>query len=261
MPSPPLGWLHGMLGHVVVPLGIALGVACLLLLARHYALGWLQRLAGRTWSTHLEVLLGSLRTATLLWCLAIGLAAGLDAAPVPRRLAAWGTSLMVALIVLSITILAANSATMSLREIGARRGVAAAVTGLGTTLSKVLIFVLGGLVVLETSGIAITPLVAAMGVGGIAVALAMQDILSNLFAGIYLVAERPVRVGDFVKLETGQEGYITDIGWRTTRIRMPPDRTVIVPNGKLAQGVLTVRDPAEEPPPSLVALGRGQERA
>jgi small-conductance mechanosensitive channel len=70
-------------------------------------------------------------------------------------------------------------------------------------------------------------------------ALALQDTLSNLFAGIHILAEHTIRVGDYIKLETGQEGYVEDISWRTTRIRMLPNNMVIVPNSKLSQSVVT----------------------
>jgi small-conductance mechanosensitive channel len=72
-----------------------------------------------------------------------------------------------------------------------------------------------------------------------AVALALQETLSNFFAGIHLLIEQPIRVGDFIKLESGQEGYVADIGWRTTRIRMLPNNMVILPNSKLTQSIVT----------------------
>jgi len=71
------------------------------------------------------------------------------------------------------------------------------------------------------------------------VVLALQDTLSNLFAGVHILMEKPLRVGDYVKLESGQEGYVTDVGWRTTRIRMLPNNMIIVPNAKLAQSIVT----------------------
>jgi small-conductance mechanosensitive channel len=104
---------------------------------------------------------------------------------------------------------------------------------------KVAIWVIGALVLLGGLGISITPVLTALGVGGLAVALALQDTLSNFFAGLHLLIEQPIRVGDFVKLESGQEGYVADIGWRTTRIRMLPNNMVILPNSKLTQSILT----------------------
>lgn len=211
MPSPMLPWAQHTLGSLAVPVGVALVVVVVLLLLRDYLFRWLDRLAGR--GTGLpELLLPSLRTATPLWCVAIGLAAGLEAAPGPRRLLAWRTSVIATLIILSVTLVLANVAGRYLQYIADRKQIGVAIPGLGTALTKSLIFILGGLMMLSTFGIAVAPLVAALGVGGIAAALALRDILSNLFAGIYILAERPVRIGDFVRLETGQEGYVADIG-------------------------------------------------
>jgi small-conductance mechanosensitive channel len=75
-------------------------------------------------------------------------------------------------------------------------------------------------------------------VGGLAVALALQDTLSNLFAGIHIIIEKTIKVGDYIKLESGQEGLVDDISWRTTRINMRPNNMVIIPNAKLARNIV-----------------------
>lgn len=232
-------WFRDVVLHLATPAGTALGVAILLLLLRHFLFQWIGRLTARTATRLDELLLESLRTPTILWCLALGLMAGLEVAPLPRRLAAWGSSTVAALVILSVTIVVANGLTRGLQRFGQRAQIETAVTGLGTTLTKVLVFTLGGLLILGSLGISVTPLLAALGVGGLAVGLALQDTLGNLFAGVHILVEKPVRVGDYIKLETGQEGYVTDVGWRTTRIRMLPNNMVIVPNGKLAQSILT----------------------
>jgi len=78
-----------------------------------------------------------------------------------------------------------------------------------------------------------------LGVGGIAVALALQHTLSNLFAGMQLTLAGNIRVGDMIKLETGEEGVVDDIHWRVTRIRTLPNNFVLIPNSRLAQSVVT----------------------
>jgi small-conductance mechanosensitive channel len=79
-------------------------------------------------------------------------------------------------------------------------------------------------------------------VGGLAVALGLQDTLSNLFAGIHVLLSEPIRVGDYVRLESGEEGFVTDIQWRYTRLRLLANNVVIVPNSKLAQSIITNYD-------------------
>jgi small-conductance mechanosensitive channel len=102
-----------------------------------------------------------------------------------------------------------------------------------------LIIGLGALVFLDSLGIPITPLLASLGIGTLAVALALQDTLANLFAGIYMIAEKPVEAGHFIRLEGGEQGYVTKVGWRSTHLRMLTDTVVVVPNAKLAGSVIT----------------------
>ena len=103
---------------------------------------------------------------------------------------------------------------------------------------RVVILAVGALVVLHDLGISIAPMITALGVGGLAVALALQDTLSNLFAGLQLIASRQVNVGDYAKLDSGEEGYLTDITWRNTTIRALPNHMIVVPNAKLAAAIV-----------------------
>lgn len=94
------------------------------------------------------------------------------------------------------------------------------------------------LIFLDTVGVSITPLIASLGVGSVAIAFALQETLSNLFSGLYLMADNPIRVGDFVKIESGEEGYVTSIGWRTSHIQTLPNNLVIVPNSRLSSHII-----------------------
>jgi small-conductance mechanosensitive channel len=143
------------------------------------------------------------------------------------------------LLVLSITAAVAQVAGGIFRHKVKQSQLVIPATGLSLTFLTVLVWTVGLLVLLGGLGISVTPILTALGVGGLAVALALQDTLSNFFAGVHLLIEKPIRVGDFVKLETGQEGYVEDIGWRTTRIRMLPNNMVILPNSKLTQSIVT----------------------
>jgi len=99
--------------------------------------------------------------------------------------------------------------------------------------------ILGILIILGHFNVSIAPILTALGVGGLAVALALQDTLSNLFGGFYVAVAGQVRLGDYIKLNSGEEGYVSDIGWRSTTFRAPANNTIIVPNAKLAQAIVT----------------------
>ena len=112
-------------------------------------------------------------------------------------------------------------------------------TSLLANLAKGLILFFGILFILQVFGISITPLLTAFGIGGLAVALALQDTLANLFSGLHIVLSRQIRPGDYVKLSTGEKGYVTDINWRNTTIRQLPNNMVVIPNSKLASAIIT----------------------
>jgi small-conductance mechanosensitive channel len=113
------------------------------------------------------------------------------------------------------------------------------VTTLTQNLAQIAVVILGGLILLNEYHVSITPILTALGVGGLAVALALQDTLSNLFGGFYVAVAGQVRLGDYIKLNTNEEGYVTDIGWRSTTIRALSNSMIIVPNAKLAQAIVT----------------------
>lgn len=101
--------------------------------------------------------------------------------------------------------------------------------------SKILIIGIGSLVILGTLGISITPIVASLGITSLAVALALQPTLENFFSGVQLVIDKPIRVGDFVELDSGEQGFVEKIGWRSTWIKMLPNNIVVMPNSMLSQ--------------------------
>lgn len=206
---------------------------------RRIGLRALARLAHRTEGKLDDLALSTFRLPSLLWCLVLGVYIGLTATPaMPTRIGQLVNDVLVIVLILSVTIAVGRFLAASVVFYADRLGLAIAVTGLTTALVKGVIYLCGALVLLNTLGISITPILTALGVGGLAVALALQGSLANLFAGIHILVEKPIHVGDYIKLESGQEGYVVDIGWRTTRIRMLPNNMVIVPNAKLAESIV-----------------------
>ncbi|MFA5105378.1 MAG: mechanosensitive ion channel family protein [Candidatus Micrarchaeia archaeon] len=106
-------------------------------------------------------------------------------------------------------------------------------------LAGLFIFSMAAIMMLDTAGVEVSPLLASLGIAGLAVALAFQDTLGNFFAGVYISLDRPIREGDYIMLEGGYEGYVQKIGWRSTQIRLLSNNIVVVPNSKLASSVIT----------------------
>ena len=217
---------------------IAFGVATLVaLLLRALLLSLLRR-----WTDGWSSLLQAIRLPSILWSIVLGLWAGNEVArqteSLPQRLSGqFGTLLEVAVII-SVTFTVSNTLTTLVRSASERRALALAITGLGQAVVRAVVFIIGLLELLGALGIQITPILTALGVGGLAVALALQDTLSNLFAGVHLLADKPIRVGDYVKVADTVEGHVVDIGWRSTRVRMLQNVVVTIPNKRVAESII-----------------------
>lgn len=211
------------------------GVAVLVLLfVRRALLRALERASAATATNLDDVILHAVRWPSLVWVVTVAASVTVRVAPVDAALREVVADALVVLLVLSATAVVANASGEVLER--AIRGVnpEGRVPAIGRVVTRVLAWMLGGMIALRVLGIEIAPLLTALGVGGLAVALAMQETLGNLFAGIHILVEQPFRVGDFIRLEDGQSGYVHDISWRTTRVRTLDDDFVIVPNSKLA---------------------------
>jgi len=149
------------------------------------------------------------------------------------------TKTLFALMVVSLTLFCSGVVTKLTVLYASTLQQALPVTSLTQNIVRGVVLTMGLLIVLNGLGLSITPMLTALGVGGLAVALALQDTLANLFAGVYVTVAGQIRVGDYVRLDSGQEGYVADIGWSSTRIRMLPNNLVLVPNGKLSQAIVT----------------------
>ncbi len=104
----------------------------------------------------------------------------------------------------------------------------------------IIVLAIGVLVILDYLNIEISPIIAGLGIGGLAVALALQPTLGNFFASTQIISDRVVRVGDYIELEDPSiRGYVTDVGWRSTRIRTPFNNLIIIPNSRLADSIIT----------------------
>lgn len=224
---------------VLIPATAALISIVILFVVRSISFKLLHRWAGKT-ETHVDdIIIKAFKTPSIYWCFAIGLYMGIAVSELPEQYVFYLSKVIHVIIILSVTIATANLAGKIFKNYIHKSNLPIPTTGLAYGILKGLILVIGILIILSLLGIAITPIITALGVGGLAVALALQDTLANLFAGIHILVEKSVRCGDFIKLETGQEGYVDDITWRTTRIRMLPNNIVVIPNSKLAQSVVT----------------------
>jgi small-conductance mechanosensitive channel len=226
-------------GNRLMWTGLTLGVAYLVGHLLNLAISRLVRVASWTRGQWDDILVGELRRRVPTWSLLVGAWYALrhwDLAEDSHLLA---VRVLVVAAGLSMSWTAATVASRLIRAYSSEVSAAVPVTGLTQNVARIVVMLVGCLVILNEVGVEITPILAGLGVGGLAVALALQDPLSNLFSGLFISLSGQIRVGDFIELEDGRSGTVLDFDWRSTRIQLLQNNVVIVPNNRLAQAIVT----------------------
>ena len=157
----------------------------------------------------------------------------------PGRTGHWLSAALDIMFVLACALGLSRIAVVAVTEYAARNPAVRPALGVVRGIVRIAVTVVTAIMALESLGVPVAPLLTTLGVGSLAVALALQETLANFFAGLHLLADRPVRPGDYIKMQEGAEGFVETIGWRSSRLRTNANNIVIVPNVKLSQAVLT----------------------
>jgi small-conductance mechanosensitive channel len=220
------------------------------LIIEFVVLPWLARAAQRTNWPGDDLLIQALHGVVLLWSILTGFyLAWIDllnqevpfttivTVPVLEQFI-W------VIVMLSLTVIVARVASEWLNIYGGRGDIPS--VSILKNIIRIIIASVSILIILEYLNISVTPALAALGVTGLALSLALQETLSNLFSGILLVASNQIRPGNYVRLGSGEEGYVTDINWRTTKIRQLMNNMVIVPNAVMTSAIVLNYDEPEQ---------------
>jgi small-conductance mechanosensitive channel len=224
-------WVQSALALVVY---LAVG-----LLLRRYLFKALKRVADRTAWIWDDVVLSALKTPSLIALLVSGLVLFGRVLPLDPEWDRASDVVLAAAMALCIVLFVDRGTSGLLERMASRHRALQGAQGLVQGLARGLIIGIGALIFLDSIGISIAPILASLGVGSLAVALALQDTLANVFAGLHLLADKPIEPGHFVRLQSGEEGTVTRVGWRSTWIETPQSSIVVVPNARLAGSVLT----------------------
>jgi small-conductance mechanosensitive channel len=217
---------------VAVMVGVALGVAL------RWLFGRLRRRAQSTsWSGD-ELFLGLLGDLAVPLLTIAGLWVAVSELALRPRWHDLSVGVLTAALILVATLIVARLAAEGIRATMLRRTGGGSTATIFVNITRLAILLLGSLLLLDNLGVSIAPLITALGVGGLAIALALQDTLSNLFAGVHILASKKVQVGDFIRLDTGEEGQIVDINWRNTTVQQVQNNQAIIPNAKLAESII-----------------------
>ena len=227
------------LRDLIMPAAFTVGGFLIAFVIEKFVRPVLNRIAERTKWEGNALIIASFHGMAYWWFGTAGVYAALNGLSIPLRVQSLIDRGTLIIYVLSVTVVISRMLSGLVTLYGRKVGGILMSTSIFTHLTQVLVYMIGVLVLLQSLGISITPILTALGVGGLAVALALQDTLSNLFAGIHTIASRKIRPGDYLKLENGQEGYVADITWRYTTIRTLTNNMIIIPNTKIASAVAT----------------------
>ena len=222
---------------VQAPVALILWIVAFLVV-RTLVLGGMRKVAARTPWTWDDILVESLSSPLLIAIVASGLLVFDRILPLAPEWDRAFDVLFAFSIALALVLFVDRAARAVLDRLAAASPVLQGARGLVQAGVRGLIVGIGLLIFLDSIGISITPILASLGIGSLAVALALQDTLANLFAGIYMIADKPIEPGHLVKLPGGEEGYITRVGWRSTWIRMTNNNMLVIPNSKLSGGII-----------------------
>jgi len=228
---------HDTALRMLIPLGILLVSLLAGLIFQRIVSITLRKKAQKTSVKWDDVLIRALRGLVFVWFLLAGMAIALrtvSLAPGTLRL----IHRLIVLTALFSGVLFFKRTAVGLVSLNMDK-IAGVPATLFKTLAAINVYLLGFLIILDYLGISITPIITALGVGGLAIALALQDTLSNLFSGIHILITKKIKPGDYIKIESGVEGYVLDITWRYTAIKALPNNMIIIPNSKLAQSIVT----------------------
>ena len=197
------------------------------------------RLAAKTSIKSDDLIIYTISKWIIPWFVALGLFLGLRRIEMETQYHNWIQNGVMIFFIFSFTLITARIISGMVRIKSSYSDTIIPSSSIIGNIVRIIIYVIGLLIILQSQGISITPMLTALGVGGLAVALALQPTLSNLFAGLQMIASGKLNPGDFVKLSSGEDGFIEDITWRSTTIKGESDHIIIVPNSRMADMIVT----------------------
>lgn len=241
MPESPIGtaynWLRDNWPAILIPLVVFIASMIAVLRIRRMvytrAQRWLDR---KGWSQ--EKVIHGLRVPSLIWCITISAYLALAVSALPPESKMTTSKVLGSFMLISITFALISIINNLLITNGHEAQMPGYALSLLKNVTRIVFLVIISLMILDIWDIPTTPLLLLIALASVAAILAFRDAVPNFFAGLQLSATRQVKVGDFIKLHTGEEGYIVDISWNTTRIKSLDESIVLMPNSRLIQSTV-----------------------
>ena len=217
----------------IIPIGIIIVAFSLGLFFEKQGFKSLKKVIRKTGWQGADVIIKSLRGIVWLWFTIAGVSLALTSLSISPPFLNIIQKVLLVLFLASVNLVVSRLAIGLIRFYSSKGEESPQLTTLFENLTRILIFSLGILIIIQSIGIAITPLLTALGIGGVSIGLALQSTFANLFSSVNILTAKKLRPGDYIKLKTGEEGYVQDITWKHTIIQEINENWLVVPNSKI----------------------------
>ncbi len=223
---------------LILPLSLIIISVIIGLIFKKIILGKMQALASKTKWYGDDIIYEALQKTVLIWFISAGCYGAFLTLHLPGHFSDFIFKSLLSIFIFSVTVFCSNIAAGFIKHYSKNTEGILPATSIFSNLARAAVYIIGILIILQSLGISIAPVLTALGVGGLAVALALQDTLSNLFSGLQIIVSKQVKVGDYIKIDSGDEGYVVDVTWRNTTIRALANNMIVIPNAKLASAII-----------------------
>lgn len=225
-------WLNDYLFLSYAILGLILGIAF-----QKIFINRLRKLAQKTKWEGDDIIINSLKGWIIVWFALAGIYISLKTLEIQKEAFIIINKIFFITLIFSITFVAASISAKFVGLFNKKKQILPA-SSILETITFIFVLIIGILIIFNHLGISISPLIASLGIGGLAVALALQDTLTNLFSGFYILISKKIRPGDFIEFENNIKGFVEDITLRYTTLRDLEENLIIIPNSKLSQSIV-----------------------
>ena len=226
-------WGHPIL---ILVLGIILGW-----LIKRFVHSRLSKLADKTKWRGDDIILNSIEPHIILWSFLAAARIAIDRIKLSEPFSSYKeylATIIVIILFLSVTVTISKLLVGLFNLWAEKQGRGFPSTTMFTNFVYIIVWGIGLMIILDSLNIAITPILTALGVGGLAIALALKDTLSDVFSGLHILLSGKVKPGDFAELDSGERGYISDITWRNTTMLERTNNVINIPNSKLSTAII-----------------------
>jgi len=224
--------------ELILPLALIVGGFFVGVIFERIVLAKLKKFAQKTKWEGDDVVVDAIKGFIVLGFSLLGIFLGILNIPMPAEVLCFLKKAILVAFIFSVTLILSNI-VCGLMILYIKKSGKSLPVSIFKILIRIAVFGLGVLVTLETLGISIAPILTAMGVGGLAVALGLKETLSNLFSGFQIILSGTLKIGDYIKLDSGDEGYVEDITLKNITVKSLSNNLVIIPNAKISSAVIT----------------------